>query len=147
MNQMQTIAILFSLMLIGYILWIIRKQRLKEEYSLLWLGVSVVFLIFSSWKQGLEMVADVLGIAYPPAALFIILLVGILLILIQFSMIISRLSERSKRLAQEYGLMKMEFEQLKRTLDELTTGGKGQDNRSPEPQEETSVPASPPRHP
>ncbi|MFO7722266.1 MAG: DUF2304 domain-containing protein [Bacteroidales bacterium] len=114
MEVFQIIAIVFSLLLIGYILRVIRKQRLKEEYSLLWLGISIVFLIFSAWRQGLEKLADLLGIAYAPAALFMLILVGVILILIQFSMIISRLSERSKVLAQEIALMKLEIERLGR---------------------------------
>jgi hypothetical protein len=63
MEQLQIISILFSLMLLVYILRIIRNQRLKEEYSLLWLAISIVFLVFSAWRQGLEKLADLLGIA------------------------------------------------------------------------------------
>lgn len=127
MEQIQIIAILFSLVLIGYILWVIRKQRLKEEYSLLWLGISFVFLLFSAWRQGLERLGELLGIAYPPAALFMIMLVGILLILIQYSMIISKLSERSKVIAQEYALMRMELEMVKEQLSCLEAAHKDQD--------------------
>ncbi|HRZ43108.1 MAG TPA: DUF2304 domain-containing protein [Bacteroidales bacterium] len=113
MARMQIIAILFSLGLLAYILRIISRKSLKEEYSLLWLGVSIVFLIFSAWRQGLEMMANLLGVAYAPAALFIILLVGMLLILIQFSMILSQLSDRSRVMAQKYALLKLELETLK----------------------------------
>lgn len=127
MEQIQIIAILFSLLLIGYILWVIRKQRLKEEYSLLWLGISFVFLLFSAWRQGLERLGELLGIAYPPAALFMIMLVGIFMILIQYSMIISKLSERSKVIAQEYALMRMELEMVKKQLSCLESAHKDQD--------------------
>lgn len=127
MEQMQIIAIFFSLLLVFYILWVIRKQHLKEEYSLLWLGISLVFLLFSAWRQGLEMLSDILGIAYPPAALFIIMLVGILLILIQFSMIISRLSERSKVIAQEHAILKKEVETIRQMLERSEAGHKEQD--------------------
>lgn len=127
MEQMQIIAIFFSLLLVFYILWVIRKQHLKEEYSLLWLGISLVFLLFSAWRQGLEMLSDILGIAYPPAALFIIMLVGILLILIQFSMIISRLSERSKVIAQEHAILKKEVDTIRQMLERSEAGHKEQD--------------------
>ena len=133
MDQMQFIAIAFSLVLVGYILWIIRKQRLREEYSLLWLGTGVVFLVFSAWRQGLEMLAGVLGIAYAPAALFTIMLVGIVLILIQFSLIISKLSDRSITLAQEYALLQMEVQSLKKEIEEIRATGKDQDISAPDP--------------
>jgi hypothetical protein len=141
MEQMQIIAILFSVSLTLYVLWIIQRQRLKEEYSLMWLGTGVVFVIFSVWRQGLEMLADLLGIAYPPAALFMILLVGIILILIQFSMIISRLSERSKVMAQDFALLEEEVQRLKNQLEAFTPTGKVPDTLSPAAEAETDVPA------
>ena len=124
---MQIIAILFSLGLLGYILRIISRKSLKEEYSLLWLGVSIVFLVFSAWRQGLEMVAALLGVAYAPAALFIILLVGMLLILIQYSMIISRLTDRTRVMVQQHALLKLEVEELKAEISRLKDPGKDAD--------------------
>jgi hypothetical protein len=131
MEIFQIIAILFSLMLIGYILRVIRKKRLKEEYSLLWLGTSLVFLVFAAWRQGLEKLADLLGIAYAPAALIMLLLVGVILILIQYSMIISQLSERSKVLAQELALMKLELEMLRNGERDRVTLQAAEDKAEP----------------
>lgn len=86
---------------------------IKEEYSLLWLSSSLVFIIFSFWRHGLERFAKLVGIAYPPAALFLILMLAIFLILIEFSINISRLSEKNKILAQELAILKNEIENLK----------------------------------
>jgi hypothetical protein len=138
MEIFQIVAIAFSLLLIGYILRVIRKKRLKEEYSLLWLGISIVFLIFSAWRQGLERLADLLGIAYAPAALFMLILVGVILILIQFSMIISKLSERSKILAQEIALMKLEFARLSKQSGAPVTDEAARGTASPDPPEGTA---------
>lgn len=132
MGQIQILAIIFSLVLVIYILLIITRKKLKEEYSLLWLGISLVFLIFSAWRQGLEKLADILGIAYPPAALFLLMLVGIILILIQFSVIISNLAERSKIMAQQFGIMKMENARLKKEVAELRGCCKGSDTAAPD---------------
>jgi hypothetical protein len=121
MARLQIIAIIFSISLLVYILRTISQKKLKEEYSLLWLGVSIIFLLFSAWRQGLEKLAHLLGVAYAPAALFILMLLGILLILIQFSVIISKLSDRTKVLVQEMGIMKLEIEEYRKQLTELTT--------------------------
>jgi len=110
----QYIAIVVSLSLFLYILYLVRKKRIKEEYSLLWLVSSIVLIFFSIWRDGLEYFAKLMGIAYAPAALFLILMLAIFLILIEFSIIISKLSERNKFLAQEVGLMKMELDKLKK---------------------------------
>lgn len=109
----QYIAIIVSLALFLYILYLVRKKKIKEEYSLLWLFSSLVFIVFSIWRDGLEYFAKWVGIAYPPAALFLILLLAIFLILIEFSIIISRLTEKSKSLAQELAILREEVESLK----------------------------------
>jgi hypothetical protein len=114
----QYIAIAASIGLFVYITYLVRKKRIKEEYSLLWIFFSVVFIFFSVWRNGLEFFARLIGIAYPPAALFIILLLAIFLILIEFSRIISRLTDRNTTLAQELGILKLEVEKLKNARKE-----------------------------
>lgn len=108
----QYIAIIVSISLFLFILYLVRKKMIKEEYSLLWLFSSVIFIFFSIWRDGLEFFAKLMGIAYPPAALFLILLLAIFLILIEFSINISRLSERNKTLAQELALTRQKLEEL-----------------------------------
>ena len=109
----QYIAIAVSIGLFLFILYLVRKKKIREEYSLLWLFSSVVFIFFSIWREGLEVFARLVGIAYPPAALFLILLLAVFLILIEFSVNISKLTERNKTLAQELALLKHELEKLK----------------------------------
>lgn len=113
-NRVQIIAIVASTLLLVYILNLIRKKKIKEEYSLMWIFSAVVFIILSIWRNGLEHIAGVLGIDYAPAALFIILLGAIFLILIQFSIIISNLSTANKNLAQEVGILKAEINRLQK---------------------------------
>jgi hypothetical protein len=109
----QYIAIFVSISLFLYIFYLVRNKKIKEEYSLLWLASSLVFIVFSIWRHGLEFFAKLMGIAYPPAALFLILVLAIFLILIEFSINISKLSEKNKILAQEIALFKAELELLK----------------------------------
>jgi len=109
----QFIAIFVSISLFLYILYLVRKKKIKEEYSLLWISSSIVFIVFSIWRDGLEYFARLIGIAYPPAALFLILMLAIFLILIEFSINISKLTEQNKILAQEIALFKDEIEKLK----------------------------------
>ena len=117
-NRIQIIAIVTSAALLILILNLIRKKRIKEEYSLLWLFFGVIFLVFSIWRHGLEYIADLLGISYTPAALFILMIIAIFLILIEFSTIISNLSTANKNLAQEVGILKLELEELKTKSDD-----------------------------
>jgi len=104
----QYVAITGSFLFIASVLFLISRRKLREEFSLLWLFFGFVFLGLSIWRESLDIIASFLGIAYSPAAIFLILIIGIISILIHFSIAISGLTERVKILVQEVGLLKME---------------------------------------
>jgi hypothetical protein len=107
--RIQVLAIVGSLALIIFIIELIRRRRLKEEFAVLWLGMGVVFLVISLFRGLLDKFSVLVGIGYPPAALFLILIMGLMVILIHFSVAISELKESNKRLAQQLGLLKQEI--------------------------------------
>jgi len=117
-SRIQYIAIAGSVLLLLLILGLIRSKKIKEEYSLLWLFFAIVFLVVSIFRDALELISHWTGIAYAPAALFLLLLMAIFFILIQFSMIISKLSEQNKKLNQELGILQMEIKELKDKLED-----------------------------
>jgi len=104
----QYVAITGSIIFIASVLFLISRRKLKEEFSLLWLFFGLVFLFLSVWRKSLDIIASFLGIAYPPAAILLILIIAIISILIHFSIAMSGLTERVKTLVQEVGLLKME---------------------------------------
>lgn len=110
MDKIQIISIIASLTIFFVVVNLVRRRRLKTEYSLIWLLVSVIFIVFSFWRDGIDWLAKLFGIAYAPSVLFIILLIGIILLLIEFSIIISKQSERIKVLVQEIGLLRLEIQ-------------------------------------
>jgi len=111
--RIQLISILGSVALLGFIIQLLRKRKLKEEYSLLWLLGSLVFLALSIWRDLLTSLSFAVGVAYPPAALFLVLIMGAYMMLLHFSLLFSRLTEKSKSMAQEIALLKLELERLK----------------------------------
>jgi hypothetical protein len=111
MDKIQIISIVASLIIFFVVVNLIRRRKLKTEYSLIWLTVSVTFIVFSFWRNGIDQLAQLFGIAYAPSVLFIILLIGIILLLIEFSIIISKQAERIKVLVQELALFKQELEE------------------------------------
>jgi len=116
-NRIQIIAIAGSVSLLIFIIILIRQHRLKEEYSILWLFFTSVFILFSVWRNGLEWISDIVGVAYPPAALFMILIMALFIIMIEFSLIISKQSFWIKSIGQDIGLMKQEMNELRAKLD------------------------------
>lgn len=118
-NIVQIISVIGSLGFLVFILMQIHSRRFREEYSILWLCISVVFIVFSFWREGLTHFSRLVGVAYPPAALFLILIMSVFLILIQFSVIISRATENNKHLTQEHSMLKLEVKILRTKLDLL----------------------------
>ena len=116
-QKIQVFALGASISLFFFLLYLIRKKKMKEEFSLLWLFFGIVFIVFSAWRSGLDFIAGIIGIAYPPAAMFLLFLLAFFLILIEFSTIISRLSDRNKNLTQEIGLLKYELNEIVKRLD------------------------------
>lgn len=117
MDRIQIIAISGSFLLIIFIVSLIKNRRLKVEYSLLWLLFSVIILAISIWKSGLDWFAAIVGITYAPAALFLILIMIVFVMMIEFSMIISKQSEWIKKSAQDIGMLKLEVEDLRKKVE------------------------------
>jgi hypothetical protein len=106
MDIVQIVAIAVSSVIFVIIIELIRRNRLKERYSLIWLAASVMLIVFSIWRGLLHSLALAIGVYYPPSFLFIVAIFFLLLLLLHFSVILSSLSENNKRLAQEIGILK-----------------------------------------
>ena len=111
-TNVQILAIGGSAVLLLIVLELVRRRRLFERYALLWLLSAVVLLSLSVWGGLLETVADTLGVDYPPSALFLIAFGFILLLLLHFSVVISRLSDQTKILAQRLSLAEQRIDAL-----------------------------------
>lgn len=110
--RIQVVAVLGSLVVLGTIFHLLRRKKLREEYSLLWLAIGLGFLVLSLWRDLLTQISYSLGVAYPPAALFLILIMGAYMLLLHYSLVISKLADKNRELAQELGLLRMEVENL-----------------------------------
>ena len=106
------------LVLLIFVLELVRRRRLREDYSLLWLGVFGVLFILSLFPRSLlETVAQFMGIAYAPTAFFVIGFGLTLLVMIQFSIVISRLTRENKQAAQHIALLNARLRELERQLE------------------------------
>src|SRR4051812_24883300 len=104
-TRLQIIAIVVTAGLFGLVFELVRRRRLMERYSLLWLFSAAILFLLAVWKPLLEKVAHTVGIFYPPAALFVVAFAFVLVMLLHFSLVISKLSDQNKRLAQRVGLL------------------------------------------
>jgi hypothetical protein len=101
-----------SLVLLAVVFHLIRSRRLREQYALLWLLTGIVLLALSAWREGLNTVAGWVGVTgYPPAVLFAVATLFVLVVLLHYSTVISRLADQNSVLAQRLALLE---EQLRR---------------------------------
>jgi hypothetical protein len=108
----QLFAALASIALLGVVIELIRARKLRERYALLWLGTAGVILIFAVWRSGLHELSNALGVAYPPNALFVLAMLFVLVLLLHFSTVISKLSDRTTTLTQRLALMEERLREL-----------------------------------
>jgi hypothetical protein len=90
---------------------LIRSRRLQERYALLWLLTGIVIFVFAVWRGLLAKLSDLVGIAYPPSALFVLAAFFVLLVLLHYSTVISKLSDQNRILAQRLGLLERRLEE------------------------------------
>jgi hypothetical protein len=103
--RIQIVAIVAAAGMLVIVLELVRRRRLLERYALLWLFSAVVLLGLAFWRGLLKTISDTIGIAYPPNALFFVAFAFILLLLLHFSVAVSRLADQSKVLAQRIALL------------------------------------------
>jgi hypothetical protein len=104
------VAAVASVVLLVVVLELIRSRRLRERYALLWLATGVVLLVLSAWRSGLNTIAGWVGVTgYPPAVLFAVATLFILLVLLDYSTVISKLSDQNTVLAQRLALLEQQL--------------------------------------
>lgn len=113
--RVQALAVLGSVLLLLFIIHLIKKEYLREGYSLLWFFIAIVLLVFSVFSNLLFKFSDLIGIYYAPMTLVLIFLFGLILIVIHFSVLISRYEKQIKELSQEVGLLKNKLEKHTKT--------------------------------
>ena len=98
------------------VLEMVRRRALAEKYSLLWLIMAGAILLLAVARPALDLIAPVLGIYYAPSALFVVGFVGMLVILLYFSAVITQLTRQNRIAAQQIGILQVRIEALEKGL-------------------------------
>jgi hypothetical protein len=122
MSQLQIVATLGAAALLLMVLELVRRRRLLERYALLWLAVGLVLVVLGAWRGLLTTISDAIGVAAPPNALFAVGLGFLVILVLNFSVVISRLSDQTKVLAQRLGLLEERLRASEAALRELREG-------------------------
>ena len=117
MKRIQIISLIASIGLFSIVFELVRRKKLKERFSILWLLFALILVVFSLWSDLLENFSHLIGIYYAPAVLIpVIILFGVVLFL-YFSIVVTRQAEKIKTLAQKIALLEHDLLELKSKLD------------------------------
>jgi hypothetical protein len=104
--KIQIISIVGSLLFMFFIFRLIVKGYLREEYSIIWIFSTLVLLLFSIWRNGLDIISASLGVYYPPSLIFLAAIFSIFIFLVHLSIVNSKQHKQIQQLAHEIALLK-----------------------------------------
>ena len=138
-NKIQILSIVVSALLLVGVLELVRRRAFLERYALLWLFSALVLLGLSAWEGALAEMASLVGIAYPPNALFLIAFGFVLVLLLHFSVAVSRLSDQTKVLSQRLALLEHRQRRTDERVVEEGAAKEGDVELEPEPSRPSRV--------
>ena len=118
-NLVQILAVAVSAGFLVVVLELVRRRRLTEEHSFLWLLCALALLGLSLWREVLHIVADWLGIFYPPMVLLLVLILFTFGALLYFSVVISKQRQQIERLVEDVAILDAEL----RRREPASSGG------------------------
>jgi hypothetical protein len=96
----------------------VRRRRLKEEYSLLWIGVTAAMALLALWGDLLRNITQWMGAYSANSVIFLFGLGFLTLVAVHYSIRLSDLTDRNKDLAQAVAILSMEVESLRKGAGE-----------------------------
>lgn len=123
--EVQLIALAVLVAFLGWVLWLIRHQRLHLRESLIWLVTTVAAIAVTAYPQLLAAGARLVGVQVPANALFGAGLLYLAVNVLSVTIAASRDSARVRRLAQECALLRAELEELRREVGAERRGPAG----------------------
>jgi hypothetical protein len=123
----QLASIAFAVIVFALVFEMVRRRYLRERYAILWLGAALVLLVLAAWTQLLRLISQAAGIKTPSNAFFVIAFAFLLLLVLHFSAVVSRLSDETRVLAQRLSL-----------LEERQRRAEGDDDEDSLPERDTS---------
>lgn len=106
MTRLNVVIFIVTIAFVFLVVEMVRRRNLREKYALLWLGVGLIVLLLSAFRPMLDRLSLALGIDYGPSALFLFSTLFLVGVAAHLSWEVSRLEEKTRRLAEEIALMR-----------------------------------------
>jgi hypothetical protein len=123
--------LILAVAVIVVVLFLIRTRRLQERHALIWLAGAVVIVILGISSGALAGLASALGIAYPPSALFLVVVAFLAFALLEATIALSRLTLRVRTLAQRLAMLDEEVRRLRAAVVPDAADDRGESARIP----------------
>ncbi len=121
-DPVQLVSIAVSAVLLVAVIELVRRHRLTEEYSLIWIVCAVALLGLSLWRNLLDVAAIALGVHYPPALLLLVLTFFVVIVSLYFSVVVSRHRKEIERLVEEIALLDADLRALRNSISPVAPG-------------------------
>jgi hypothetical protein len=120
------VALAVGVGMLFLVIELVRRRKLREEYSWLWLVTACVILLLTLWFDLLKWITHSIGAIIPSSTIFLFAFVFLIFISLHFSVVISKLTDRNRELAQRYALLEWEVNALKKKQEkDLPSGNSG----------------------
>ena len=106
--------IILSFVVLAVVINFIRKKKLRVDYAILWVITGLVLIILPLINNYLDRFAYSIGVYYPPALIYVFAILFIIMILLDFSIRISKLSEQNKNLIQDLGILREKVKEMEK---------------------------------
>lgn len=119
-DVVQLVSIVVSGGLLVTVIELVRRGRLTEEYSFIWIASAAALLVLSLWRNLLDLAASALGVHYPPAVLLLVLTFFVVIVSLYFSVVVSRHRKEIEKLVEEVALLEADIRALRESPRAVT---------------------------
>ncbi|WP_308930506.1 DUF2304 domain-containing protein [Arthrobacter sp. SLBN-112] len=109
-------AFVLALAIVGLVVEMLRRKKLREKYAIWWLVVGIATLVLAAFPQLLDLVARAAGVQLPSNLLFILSILMLLGVSLHLSWEISVVEDETRALAEEVAILRVQIEHMTEQL-------------------------------
>lgn len=119
MNAAHSLGLIGATLTLIVLFELLRRRHLREKYAVIWSVVALGTVVVAIWPGGLTWLAELVGVAVPANLLFFLASMLLLVVSIQYSYELGRLEDRTRTLAEEVALLRLELAEHRADSDEV----------------------------
>lgn len=112
------LGIVAALLVLGIVIEMLRRRRLRERHALWWLIAGVLALIAGIFPSAFNWAARLVGVQVPTNLIFFVSIAILFLVCLQHSAELTRLEDKTRTLAESSALQDLRIRELERRLGE-----------------------------